>query len=75
MDLDLCDKDKEFTILFQDYLLHVLEEFDNIRPFQSCMVDVGEDVLAFLGSHDGSKSGYSMVGHFITGDKDGNMTS
>ena len=73
--MDLRDKDKEFTILFQDYLLHILEEFDNIRPFQHCMVDVGEDALAFVGSHDRSISGYSKIGHLITGEKDGNMRS
>ena len=75
LDLDLREKDKEFSLLFQAYLLHILEEFDNIRLFQCCMVEVGSDALASVGSHDGSVSGFSMKGHIITGDKDGNIKS
>ena len=50
-------------------------EFDSIQPFPRCLVNVGEDALAFVASHDGSVSGYSMIGHLITGDKKGNMRS
>ena len=38
-------------------------------------MEVTSDALAIVGSHDGSVSGYSMIGHLITGDKDGNMKS
>ena len=38
-------------------------------------MEVGSDALAFVCSHDESVSGFSMIGHLITGDKDGNMQS
>ena len=33
--LDLRGKGEEFSLLFQTYLLHILEEYYSIRPFQS----------------------------------------
>ena len=39
------------------------------------MVNVGENDLAFVASHDSSVYGYSMIGHLITGDKQGNLRS
>ena len=75
LDLDLREKDKVFSFLFQTYLLHILEEFDPIRPFQYCLVEVGSNALAFVRSRDGSVSGFLMKGHLITGDKDGNVQS
>ena len=32
--MDLRQKDHEFSLLFQNYLLHILDEFDSIVPFR-----------------------------------------
>ena len=62
-------------MLFRDYLLHILDHFDDIEPFPRCMINIEEEALAFVASHDESVSGYSMIGHLITGDDKGNMIS
>ena len=66
LDMDLRSKDVEFGLSFQYYLLHVIQGFDSINPFQRCVIDVGFDAVGYVGSHGGSASGYSMLGHLIT---------
>ena len=75
LDLDLSEKDTKLSMLFRDYLLHILDHFDDIETFPCCMIRVGEEALAFVASHDGSVSGYSMIGHLITGNDKGDLRS
>ena len=37
LDLDLSEKDTEFSMLFRDYLLHILDHIDDIEPFPHIM--------------------------------------
>ena len=39
LDMDLRDKDKELGILFQDYLLHIIQEFYSVYPFNRCPIE------------------------------------
>ena len=38
-------------------------------------MEVASESIGYVGSHDGSVSGFSMIGHLITGDKAGNVQS
>ena len=75
MDPNLESKDLDFWNNSKDLFWHLNDNFSKILTFPRCLVPVGSRAVRFVATHDGSVSGYRMLGNLVSENEEGNCSS